>query len=355
MGIDKASRIWRFTHVKPHLTNLLTMNIYLQATEPLDKVYGILGLVESLGIEGVGIVPDYEADVGDVFAQATRAAMECNGLVLLDCAQQLVPYDIQVEKTKDLDIPSWCPRYDWRDYRPGGSPANPELPLRIGACGDCPLELGSRSTDPKILTLRGLVVDRITRVSNLFDEDLILNADKLAQEIMALRALNRSLDHDDWDLAYTLTSNLTYDQGSADSTPHFLHQYRQFIIECRARVDGTCSVEQLADSSSLTYFSPTAWAFANTVWTHGRNRRFFVTEKGHIGTGYPGTEVGDCVCVLFGGMCAFVLREVGGDGGNLWRMLGAAYVRSIMEVSCLEIERCDCLLILVCRASWSEK
>lgn len=328
VGIDKASRIWRFTHVKPHLTNLLSMNLYLQAKEPLDKVYGILGLVESLGLDGgADLVPDYEADLGEVYARATRAAFRANGLSLMNCAQQLVPYDDG--KGRDLEVPSWVPRYDWRDYRPGGSPAIPELPLKIGACGARPLEMAD-GVDSKILRHRGVVLDKITQVGNVLDEDLILNADKLTHEIMKLRTIARSFDHDDWNLAYTLTSNLTHGQAPADSAPHFLNQYRQFLSECRAKVDQTCDADLLHDSSSLTYFTPTAWAYANTVWTHARNRRFFVTKKGYTGTGYPGVEVGDVVCVLFGAWYPFALRPMGGER---WRLVGSAYVHGVMEVS----------------------
>ncbi|KAK4496509.1 hypothetical protein PRZ48_012489 [Zasmidium cellare] len=320
IGIDKASRLWRFTHVKPHLTNLLTMNVYLQATEPLDKVFGILGLVGSLGIEGVGIVPDYEAGVGEVFARATRAAVEANGLALLDCAQQLVPYEGQEDKTDAVDVPSWVPRYDWRDYRPGGSPAIPELPLRFGACGGRPLEL-QPSSDPKTLRLKGHLLDRITTTSALLSSSLILNADVLSKEILSLLSLTRSLGLDDWDLAYTLTSNLTHAQNPADQSPEYLYQYRQFILECRAKPHNP-------DSSSLTYFTTTAWSFANTLYTHGRNRRFFSTSSGIIGTGYPGVQVGDVVVMLFGGMSPFVLRE---RGDGKWRVVGTAFVGVVME------------------------
>lgn len=58
-----------------------------------------------------------------------------------------------------------------------------------------------------------------------------------------------------------------------------------------------------------------------------RNRRFFVTEEGHMGLGPRLTKPGDLVCVLLGSQVPFILRAVGD-----WDVLvGECYCHGVME------------------------
>lgn len=64
--------------------------------------------------------------------------------------------------------------------------------------------------------------------------------------------------------------------------------------------------------------------YRELVNTIGR-RVFFATEKGYIGFGSPGGQVGDSITILKGGWSPFILRQ----RGDVFHMVGDAYVHGI--------------------------
>ncbi|KIW32995.1 uncharacterized protein PV07_04500 [Cladophialophora immunda] len=55
-------------------------------------------------------------------------------------------------------------------------------------------------------------------------------------------------------------------------------------------------------------------------WTNGR--RFFITQKGHIGVGPPDATSSDVICILDGAMAPFVLRRTGTGIEKQWEYIG---------------------------------
>jgi hypothetical protein len=53
-----------------------------------------------------------------------------------------------------------------------------------------------------------------------------------------------------------------------------------------------------------------------------------VTEDGYIGLVPDSAEVGDTVCLLYGGRTPYVLRKLGDDGD--WRFIGESYIHGLM-------------------------
>lgn len=67
-----------------------------------------------------------------------------------------------------------------------------------------------------------------------------------------------------------------------------------------------------------------------------RGRKLFRTQHNqYLGAGSKSVEVGDVVCVLAGGSVPYVIRPVGGSGGdgadNKFRFVGEAYVHCAMH------------------------
>jgi hypothetical protein len=62
------------------------------------------------------------------------------------------------------------------------------------------------------------------------------------------------------------------------------------------------------------------------------NRSFFRTQKGYMGLGPNVIEIGDLVCILFGGHVPFILRPKNG----YFLLVGEAYVHGIMEGEAFE-------------------
>lgn len=63
--------------------------------------------------------------------------------------------------------------------------------------------------------------------------------------------------------------------------------------------------------------------------------RIFATEDNHLGTGLPGVQVGDLLCILYGSRVPQILREVGSTGNYL--LVGECYVPGLMYGEGLEL------------------
>jgi hypothetical protein len=74
-----------------------------------------------------------------------------------------------------------------------------------------------------------------------------------------------------------------------------------------------------------------AKAFHYWLWLTHRRKRFFVTEKGFMGTGTGAVETGDRIVLFMGLKTPFVLRPAGGAGSTDWRLIGPVYIEGLME------------------------
>jgi hypothetical protein len=69
--------------------------------------------------------------------------------------------------------------------------------------------------------------------------------------------------------------------------------------------------------------------FANAILFR---RMFFTTDSGHMGMGSPNMQIGDEICVLFGGTILFILRPV----GEYYKLVGECYVHGLMQGEAME-------------------
>jgi hypothetical protein len=57
----------------------------------------------------------------------------------------------------------------------------------------------------------------------------------------------------------------------------------------------------------------------------------FVTERGYLGLGQEGSEVGDVVCILCGGETPFMLRQSPPPNEGRFQFLSESYVHGVMD------------------------
>jgi hypothetical protein len=86
-----------------HLRVLLVQMRWCKATDPRDKVYGLLGLATRTG----SLVADYSKDVSTVYMETARA--------LIAEHETLEILSIEKCSTSVIDLPSWAP--DWSKER----------------------------------------------------------------------------------------------------------------------------------------------------------------------------------------------------------------------------------------------
>jgi hypothetical protein len=133
-------------------------------------------------------------------------------------------------------------------------------------------------------------------------------------------------------LAFTLVLGQYYDffppdeQTTADCSA--------FLLQCRSYDKDPSDLpsdECLAESGSS---SGDGIRFFRRIYWFPRNRVMIRTEAGHIGLAPLFSEPGDTVAILYGCPNALVLRRE----GEFWRILGDAYLHSLIDVSTI----CSC-------------
>lgn len=157
---------FRFERRPLHLLSVLSHFRDLEATDPRDKIFAFLNLAE----DDLGLVPDYSAEIRDVFIQAARAMINKrmgSKLAVLSHLQDSSDTRIQ-------GLPSWVPDFSARLGR---------IPFDQGGhddrfCAGTSLEIDIE--DPcfhigpdDTLTVKGIKVDHVTMSTQLGDDPVI--------------------------------------------------------------------------------------------------------------------------------------------------------------------------------------
>lgn len=380
-GVENILKIHELTGRRPQLSTLLHLSTSFQSSEPLHKVYGVLGLLHQdtpdtyLEVRHgfTKIVPDYRRSLQDLYTHATvRAIAADRELRLLYWAQALVPpsHETSVHST----FPSWVPRYDWEHNGTLGSPAF--LEWRADRAADAGRSFAFRSHwAGDVLRVAGVVVDELVDVSCKLDVGAFQSWDQLVETVsemcsMAshhvpsylrmtdhlLRTFAKTLaahtDKDDTDTRFfedsmsepelaqdleTLSIATSHVRADTDSTFHT--DFSAFIHRCGSMSSTSDRLPQVdlinaasvrnrrrAASTGSTYGESDR--FHQAVSKYSINRALLVTKGHRLGMGPSNALGGDRLCILFGGRHPFILRQE----GEYWKLIGDAFVETIMEV-----------------------
>jgi hypothetical protein len=157
------------------LSNLSYLS-HSQASDPRDKVYGLLGLKNNMDH---GIIPDYGKSPCQVYIDATRAILQHDSYSQIDAVVESQPKKrvpqftlnvicktVRMGASSTIGLPSWVP--DWN---------RPELPWDLVKCYDriqgfsaagrfCTLEKAPVIEDPSTLIASGYLWDLVDEVSD---------------------------------------------------------------------------------------------------------------------------------------------------------------------------------------------
>jgi hypothetical protein len=333
-----------------------------KATDPRDKVYGLLGIATNRG----SLAPDYRRSLAEAYMETTRVLIvESRSLEVLNATYPL-------ERASDL--PSWAA--DWREDLDGW-----QLGLRSGQNG-FPYHASSgshpsiiSSADQEQLKLKGFQLDRIQTVHDARSA-LACSAD--GTWLLAtgqLRACPASLGltgtyahtSEPYSIAYATTlwaDMMPYSGRGSEYFNSFLFSatlaamkaeeedkevssetpsqsinprvIREILTEPGA---GEVPEQELSflqdlpdgivsDASSLaSKDGEVVREMVEFIGSMTHKRVFFITEKGYIGIGFDCAQVGDIVVILLGGITPYVLRQQ--DENYLF--LGESYVHGVMD------------------------
>ncbi|KAK3360913.1 hypothetical protein B0T24DRAFT_585965 [Lasiosphaeria ovina] len=265
-----------------------------RATDPRDKIYGLLGLIEDSPDPVVDIAPDYERDVTHLYAGvAMRFIRHQQSLHVL------LNHEIKPEAAGSHTLPSWVPHWG-ATY---GSPTPNLIKYRLSQYNAWPSGAGRMpelSADSRALSVTGKYVDRITDVTRAVDKAATADLGKTLSE------LDVCFGVDEGHLVQYQPDGSGSGSGEGGMLPYDA-VWRTLL--------GDQVSEHIARKAEQEF------------WYASDGKVFFKTARGYIGSGPPGTRAGDAVYLIFGSLVPVVLRPA----ASSHRLVGYAYVQGIMD------------------------
>ncbi|KAK2023185.1 HET-domain-containing protein [Colletotrichum zoysiae] len=302
------------------------------ATDPRDKIIGLLGLVG----QSPGLDPEYDWSVEKVYRKAFAAVLRqeksINPLGLIK----------ELPAKRNPRLPSWVP--DFQVHSEAGSDSFDSLSKPVWArTRKC---FGASSTaaadrprietkaDDTILVVQGVAFDRVKVVGDKapsWDSCLSAHGARASWKEAMRACLRRwrgmlvrgDAGHPTGESrvdAFWRTVLVDLKQGSADG-------YRRLEprdLQSLPRLETDQGVEDLL----MAWEDPSRPDFRQLRLIEQLSRRFFITDKGYFGLGHLSLEPGDAVCIILGGDVVYGLRE--GSKGR-WSYVGECYVHGAMD------------------------
>ncbi|PNP58139.1 hypothetical protein THARTR1_02297 [Trichoderma harzianum] len=323
------------------MLNALIETRYCAATDPRDKVYGLLPLLHALGQE-FNLTPQYEDSVAKVYTDRAAALMTQRQFELVLCAVQ--------GGSNHNDLPSWVP--DW---------SNEPRRTIIGENEDIEYNSAWASKDvsrysirltlspPKpVLHMAGYPCGKVTKMGSAY---------LTGQGLFPLDEWEALLDNEPTqsldarsdgafyavicaaDFAYPLAIHGFVDEekeatkGEQGSGWEAL--VRQTLLE---RANGSPSGNSTLSFRDIPFYQagkrmpPSYKIYVQRVLQNCHSRRFFVTDTGFMGLGPEETRIGDDIYASVEAKIPFVLREVGSGSKqqetSRFRLVGECYLES---------------------------
>lgn len=324
---------------------LLESTRFKDATDPRDKIYGLLGLLHD-SPNPIDLAPDYTVSVTQLYVSLASLFIHRYhhlGILLND-----------EPRPANSSIPSWVPRWG-RTY---GTLTTTLLDYRLSQFNAWPPTYGpfpalaadhatalsvlakpvTRITSTTKPMIKGEVgfCELLSAIDSFFHLDLDPFADYLPVPTTPLSmAVARTMMGDlfsQLDYAFKV-GRVTFDRAYDGDA----NMFRTAHTAMKAGPGGLVLI-----GPDQTVFSDDDMAHIIHVaeenfWYANEGRVFFEAEGGYIGSAPPGTEPGDEVCLVFGSPVPFVLREVPAPveavrEDVIWRqVVGHTYVHGIMD------------------------
>jgi hypothetical protein len=341
-----------------------------EATDPRDKVYGLLGIAPP-DSEAISVEVDYCKSVEEVYEDLARVILSSSGnLDLLS-----VP---QGNSQLGERLPSWAPDWSYKSSLrldlvfPTGQEELASVPIREFAASRASTSI-SVFKCPHVLVISGYIVDSIAQLSEIIqppkfdklqiqllgqkldDGEVVLEAEGLAST-SAYFDVMMSIE----DLALGGNENAIYPTGESrmrafwrtlciDTTPNCLEpaelaftSWRKAMnsprVLKRYRVDrfpGLYNYLAVVGYGVMDVVHDGDGLFA-TMMRPAYYTRFAITTKGYFALVPPATEIGDQVGLFKGGKVPLIIRQK----DDQWRLVGESYIHGIMQGEAFDEARC---------------
>jgi hypothetical protein len=313
------------------LTRLCHFARSRNTSEPIDKVYAVLGLTDEAVRKQIKV--DYSQESRQNFWKAYVNL----GAVSLQEDPDLFLLQIASSRERPLELPSWCPNLDSTSdaimlprgfYKAGGIAVEDDQRPYLG--------IASGSTG---INLRGLYIDVVTEV---VDSSWRWDLEVTQQEgpegcaargfewMNACRALSSRVlqtpDSIPEQLIRTLIANIL----------HHPSAYAPGLLELQESVSvATIYLQAVRDVGSLASQYMTqpemlcAQRYLRALNMACAGRRFFATKRGFLGIGPLQTQAGDLAYIFKGAQVPFLFRQE--QTRDCFKLVGEAYVHGLMD------------------------
>ena len=323
---ELADREWGVYDVtsgkSPNLASLLSFTSDLGATEPKDRIYGLIGMIKrQKGQSNLPalLMPGYHRPLAHIYRDAVRYSLQESGtLYPLRSLSHRSSFNLDLE-----GFPSWVPRYD-REWDEKQDPA--ELADIFDASNGLPICM-SDSVDPDVVQLDGILCASVASATEVFKarRGYADATELLAQvETMASTLFDNATDEARTDtIGATLIAGcnmqlLQVEKGDVQAFGLF----RTYIAE-----NHCVPPEPHEDGKNSDEAARAATLYWHNLRQACIDRRVFTTTCGRLGVGPKSLRKGDIVAVLYGGITPYVLRPFKHE----YQFLGDAYVYGIMN------------------------
>ncbi|RDW63474.1 hypothetical protein BP6252_11019 [Coleophoma cylindrospora] len=320
----------------PELLDCLIWHRFKDATNPVDKVYGLAGI--SLG-ESFLKMADYSRSVKQVYQDIVKYVVETTQKLDIICAARQGP--------DSANLPSWTP--DWRNYEYKHRARDLYYsPQRFSAAGET-LARATFSPDGSVLTARGVIIDSINSVCTPCIMEHVKDLNRAIEAFhqwhdLLVQAKGPEMEHG---INFCNTIWCSSGEGLLNPLTMAGCTMASFIIILRMAIkDYELSPAlkiwevQLKDPKNANLWESMEESFEGWVRKCAErmhNKNFFYSNNGHVGMGPRNIEGGEYICLLLGCSYPVVLRYCEGH----FVFVGEAYIEEYMQGEALKILKRD--------------
>lgn len=304
------------------LKELLGMMVESEASDPRDKMYALLGMVEGTGDGGGGRLQMYPVEYGEgwsaakVFARYTAVFCEEGPLDILDEVRQL-------DTASAERLPSWAKDFSMRPNRPCDACRSAIWDKKaFSASYEVPLKIRFSALEPLCLEVWGYKVGNVASVFPCGPDPrrgVTCCADFLGD---IARRFGPGVG-----VEGLLKAFLCARLCAAADAESAIQKMVEAIVSEKRKAERDEEPEKLEEDRIMRYLDP---GIEDTLHKASFKNCLFLTDNPFVAMGPKSVGEGDVVCVLGGGRTPFVLRLIEGtvDGYNL---VGVCYVYGIMN------------------------
>jgi hypothetical protein len=358
--LDTLSTLRQSTQdeTRESLKRLLIVSRTSAATDPRDRVYGLLGLLDKTALDpdlSTPIPVDYRKSCAEVYTDAMKHIFSqgdgpyfLSGICLSGRSVSAPHIASLPASTEQPNLPSWVPELTRQTaqtaWQPSGLAFLPPVTMTASGAGQG-AKNGTVLEDGRTLQVEGLFVDTMHEVTP-FGSTLGAVIESLPELEALTKAARERPCHFQTSIATQmhtfraseplwriLISNKNLKSGYEAAPPSYEDTYLNYL--------GAGSTQDKRSHEIDDALKP-EYELALRVCI--RRNSLFTTNNGFVGTCVPTSRKGDVIAIIFGSPTPFVLRPLMAEGERVYSLVGTCYTGGIMNGEMVDELYCEDLM-----------